>query len=98
MHPIGGRLEADPRVCQRLTITAVSTVCAKSRRCGASAQDTRDSGALRRAFTVAIKSLNGGPLSNQMEDANTKGAVKSAVGSPRSAAGHGRRGCTQLET
>jgi hypothetical protein len=39
--------------------------------------------ALRRTFTIVIKSFTGGPSSNQMEDANTKGAVKSPLGSPR---------------
>ena len=47
------------------------------------AQGTRENVALRRTFTVAIKSFNAGPSSNQMEDANTKGAVKSPVVSPR---------------
>ena len=52
-------------------------------RVGGSAQGTCENGALRRTFTVAIKSFNGGPSSNQMEDANTKGAGKSPVRSPR---------------
>jgi hypothetical protein len=37
---------------------------------------------VRRTSTVVIKSLKGGPSSNQIEDANTKGAVKSAQDSP----------------
>jgi len=33
---------------------------------------TTKTGALRRTFTIVIKSFNGGPSSNKMEDANTK--------------------------
>jgi hypothetical protein len=35
--------------------------------------------AFRRAFTMAIKSVNGGPPCNQIEDANTKWTRKSSV-------------------
>ena len=38
--------------------------------------------AFRRAFTMAIKSVNGGSSCNQMEDANTKWTTKSSVVSP----------------
>src|ERR1700674_5428251 len=38
--------------------------------------------ALRRAFTMAIKSVNGGPFCNQMEDANTKWTTEGSVVSP----------------
>jgi hypothetical protein len=38
--------------------------------------------AFRRAFTMAIKSVNGGPSCNQMGDANTKWTTKSSVVSP----------------
>jgi hypothetical protein len=38
--------------------------------------------AFRRAFTMAIKSVNGGPSCNQMEDANSKWSTKSSVVSP----------------
>jgi hypothetical protein len=44
---------------------------------------TAKTGALRRTFTMVIKSFTGGPSSNQMEDANTKDAVKSPLVSPR---------------
>src|SRR5713101_3537913 len=44
---------------------------------------TTKTGALQRTFTMVIKSFNGGPSSNQMEDANAKGAVTSPVGRPR---------------
>jgi hypothetical protein len=48
----------------------------------ASAQDTRDNDALRRAFTIAVKSVSGGPSCNQMEDANTKCTTMNSVVCP----------------
>jgi hypothetical protein len=39
--------------------------------------------ALRRICTYVIKSFTGSPFNNQMEDANTKGAVKSVMFNPR---------------
>lgn len=38
---------------------------------GPDPKQSRKPGALRRTFTVVHKSFSGGPLSNQMEDANT---------------------------
>jgi hypothetical protein len=77
-----GTFEAPPRLRHPTPGVAATGLSRAHPRQSGSARTTAKIAAFQRAFTMAIKSVNGGPSCNQMEDANTKWTTKSSVVSP----------------